>query len=100
MTFLIRFISAIVEEPGRAVAQLTETLRIANAPPQNAALTITPTISWTVDTDSFWDNPANWRNSNGVSSYAHQHGRCPDRPRKRQSHHYNSLESIRSNAAE
>jgi hypothetical protein len=47
--------------------QLVETLHAANAPPADVRLTITPTISWNVDADGFWDVASNWRDSDGVS---------------------------------
>ena len=47
--------------------QLTETLRIANGPPESQALTLAPTISWISDTDGYWDDASNWRDLNGVS---------------------------------
>ena len=50
-----------------AADQLVETLHAANAPPATQKLSITPTISWNVNTDGFWDVASNWIDSNGVS---------------------------------
>src|SRR5688572_6555151 len=57
------------EEPltDAVTAQLIETLKAANAPPENSQLTITPTISWNTDANGFWDVATNWLDSLGVS---------------------------------
>ncbi|HLQ75904.1 MAG TPA: matrixin family metalloprotease, partial [Terriglobia bacterium] len=49
------------------IDQLTETLKAANAPPQNSQLNINPTISWIANTSGFWDVASNWQDTLGVS---------------------------------
>ncbi|HET9219022.1 MAG TPA: matrixin family metalloprotease, partial [Terriglobia bacterium] len=52
--------------PGMSITdQLTETLNVANAPPESGRLTITPTISWILPGDGFWDIAANWQDTSG-----------------------------------
>ncbi|HEX4999117.1 MAG TPA: matrixin family metalloprotease, partial [Terriglobia bacterium] len=54
--------------PGVSITeQLTETLNVANAPPESGLLTITPTISWISPVDGFWDVAANWQDTGGAS---------------------------------